>query len=274
MDLSVKFEDFDSTERFIVLEMDKYDLILGMPWLEKHEPWIDWRGKAIGASRPALFDRALVSHVPTSVKSKGVRQGRQGASAPEEFMGVAEVFGVPQEVTVDSVKESVEALPGTRSSGGHYHVFDSETGLRVKADAVRLEALPEVAELLNLEEMSLDDFLADFKAGEIVLLRPDTTPEELNSSSVMDEDVLEEFRKPRASRLGSEILKNPKDAVYPLMKEFKDVVSKDPPSQLPPDRDIRHEIDLVPGTKYCVKRQWPLPREQCEVIDGLLCREG
>uniref|UniRef100_H3H3J4 Retrotransposon gag domain-containing protein n=1 Tax=Phytophthora ramorum TaxID=164328 RepID=H3H3J4_PHYRM len=59
MDLSVKFEDFNSTERFLVLDMDKYDLILGMPWLEKHEPWIDWRGKAIGASRPAATDRAL-----------------------------------------------------------------------------------------------------------------------------------------------------------------------------------------------------------------------
>ncbi|GMF36950.1 unnamed protein product [Phytophthora fragariaefolia] len=252
MDLSVKFEDFDSTERFVVLEMYRYDLILGMTWLEKNEPWIDWRGKAIGAGRPALSDRALVSHVPTSVKSKGVRQDRQGASASEEFMGVAEVLGVPQEVTVDSVKESAEVPPGvkpsepreasrsdkvlqaahqvgnlvppeqgisrwepsvgnvvprgvrkaliaweegdsasnvgnlgtrqpvkakqegkvgedascavaqgdsepktkapqTRSSDGHYHVFDSETSLRVKADAVQLEALPEVAELLNLE---------------------------------------------------------------------------------------------------------------------------
>ncbi|POM80118.1 Pol protein, partial [Phytophthora palmivora] len=47
MDLTVKFEDFDSTESFLVLDMDKYDLILGMPWLEKQEPWIDWRGKAI-----------------------------------------------------------------------------------------------------------------------------------------------------------------------------------------------------------------------------------
>ncbi|KAG3004696.1 hypothetical protein PC120_g18412 [Phytophthora cactorum] len=59
MVLAVKFEDFDSSEQFTVLEMDKYDLILGMPWLEKHEPWIDWRGKAIGASRPAVSDRAL-----------------------------------------------------------------------------------------------------------------------------------------------------------------------------------------------------------------------
>ncbi|GMG17869.1 unnamed protein product [Phytophthora fragariaefolia] len=296
MDLSVKFEDFDSTDRFIALEMDKYDLILGIRWLDKHGPWIDWRGKAIGASRLALSDRALVSHVPTSIKSKGVRQDHQAASASKEFMGVAEVFGVPQEVTVDSVKESAEAPPGvkpsepreasrlgwascpacgatksvdsdtggrrvvrastdnmlraahqvdnlvppeqgtlqrepsvdascvgnivphkasmaddardeassdvgnivprrgwcrrrrhrksdllsqtgvaqgdsepeasqTLSSDGHYHVFDSETGLRVKADAVQLEALPEVAELLNLEEMSLDDFLAGLKTG-------------------------------------------------------------------------------------------------------------
>ncbi|GMF34099.1 unnamed protein product [Phytophthora fragariaefolia] len=325
MDRSVKFEDFDSTERFIGLEMDKYDLILGIPWLEKHEPWIDRRGKAIGASRSALSDRTLASHVPTSVKSKGVRQDRQGASASKELMGVAEVFGDPQEVTVDSVKKSVEApagvkpseslhdkvlraahqvgnlvppeqgisqrepsvgnvvprgvrealiaweakdtasnvgnsvprepvkakqegkvgedascvgnivphkasmaddvrdeassdvgnivprrgrhhirrhrksglrsqtgvaqddsepkakAPQTRSLDGHYHGFDSETGHRVKADTVQLEALPEVAELLNREEMSLADFLADLKAGEIaemVLLRPEPTPEE------------------------------------------------------------------------------------------------
>ena len=59
------------------------------------------------------------------------------------------------------------------------------------------------------------------------------------------------FKKQRATRFGSEILKNPEDSVYPLMIEFADVVSKDPSSKLPPDRGVRHEIDLVPGTKYC-----------------------
>ncbi|GMF50295.1 unnamed protein product [Phytophthora fragariaefolia] len=37
--------------------------------------------------------------------------------------------------------------PQTRTSEGHYNAIDSETSLRVKADAVPLEALPEVAEL-------------------------------------------------------------------------------------------------------------------------------
>ncbi|KAG3176036.1 hypothetical protein PC128_g17434 [Phytophthora cactorum] len=81
MDLAVKLEDFDSSEQFTVLEMDKYDLILGMSWLEKHKPWIDWRGKAIGASRPAVSDRALVSHVPTSVQNWAARKGRRDAVA-------------------------------------------------------------------------------------------------------------------------------------------------------------------------------------------------
>ncbi|POM67965.1 Pol protein [Phytophthora palmivora] len=90
MDLAVKFEDFDSTESFLVLDMDKYVLILGILWLEKREPWIDWRGKAIGASRTAVSDRALVSNGPTSVRDWGARDGRQGAYAPEEVLGVTD----------------------------------------------------------------------------------------------------------------------------------------------------------------------------------------
>ncbi|KAG3043211.1 hypothetical protein PI125_g27312 [Phytophthora idaei] len=82
------------------------------------------------------------------------------------------------------------------------------------------------------------------------------------------------MKKRREAHLGSEVLKNPKDPVYPLVKEFADVVSKGPPSQLPPDRGVRHEIDLVPGTKYCVTRQWPLPREQCEVIDAFFAAKA
>ena len=42
LNLGVKFLDFDSIERWLVLDLDmRYDLILGMAWLERHEPWID-----------------------------------------------------------------------------------------------------------------------------------------------------------------------------------------------------------------------------------------
>ncbi|POM76391.1 Pol protein [Phytophthora palmivora] len=121
-----------------------------------------------------------------------------------------------------------------------YHTFDSVSGRQVKAGAVQLEALPDVSALLNLEELSMKDFLAELKAGEIaemVLLKPEISPEGLNSSSVMYEDVLEGFTLQRATRMGSEILKNPEDPVYPLV-------------------------------------QWPLPREQCEIIDAFFAEKA
>ncbi|POM61743.1 LOW QUALITY PROTEIN: Pol protein, partial [Phytophthora palmivora] len=420
-DLAVKFEAFDSTEAFLV--MDKYDLILSMPWLEKHEPWIDWRGKAIGLSRPAVSDRALVSNVPTSVRDWGAREGRQGAYAPEEVLGVtdsnedvamslatgretkahcrscgiattasrnaksrravwastvavpggtdqagnigpqvgnigpqagnvvpqagnigpqaAEAAGedaecvsnvgniVPQMGNRNTVPHKVEETkkiesaacvssvgnvvprgvkktskragltlstsradnkaphsesetPPARPVEEQYQIFDGVSGRQEKAGAVLLEALPDVSALLNLEELSMKDFLAKLKAGEIaemVLLKPETSPEDLNSSSVMDEDVLDGFTKQRVTRLGSEILKNPEDPVYPLVKEYSDVVVlgcgvKTSFTQLPPDREVRHEIDLVPGTNYCVTKQRPLPREQHEVIDAFFAEKA
>ncbi|GMF49801.1 unnamed protein product [Phytophthora fragariaefolia] len=69
-------------------------------------------------------------------------------------------------------------------------------------------------------------------------------------------------------RYGSAILQDPSDPYYGLIKEFSDVINDDPPSVHPPDRGERHLIDLVPGTKYCTTRQWPLPKEQVDVIDA------
>ncbi|CEG42970.1 reverse transcriptase [Plasmopara halstedii] len=108
--------------------------------------------------------------------------------------------------------------------------------------------------LLELDEMSLEEFGSALNAGdlaEVVIVRPD---EEINSSSLLDEAVLKGTKRVLNARSGLSILRNPIDSYYPLVKEFQDAVSKDPPSVLPPDRGVRHEIDLVSGTKYCLTR--------------------
>uniref|UniRef100_A0AAV1TNW0 Reverse transcriptase domain-containing protein n=1 Tax=Peronospora matthiolae TaxID=2874970 RepID=A0AAV1TNW0_9STRA len=66
----------------------------------------------------------------------------------------------------------------------------------------------------------------------------------------------------------NEALRESGNPVYDIAREYADVFPDKIPAELPADRGVRHEIDLVPGSKYCVTRQWPLPRDQVEAIDA------
>ncbi|GMF42810.1 unnamed protein product [Phytophthora lilii] len=54
---------------------------------------------------------------------------------------------------------------------------------------------------------------------------------------------------------------------YDILREDCDVLPDEIPAELPTDKGVQHEIDLVPGTKYCGTRQCPLPRDQVKAID-------
>ena len=138
------------------------------------------------------------------------------------------------------------------------------------------------SELINLPAMSINTLMSDLrreKIEQICLIvcddkelvdgkhHPTQWESFLNTSSTMDPDVLGEKTKvQRFESQGWDQLK--KDSpFFDLLWEYKDVFPDEIPCELPKDKGIRHEIDLVPGTKYCVTRQWPLPRDQVEAID-------
>ncbi|KAG3197275.1 hypothetical protein PC128_g6983 [Phytophthora cactorum] len=65
--------------------------------------------------------------------------------------------------------------------------------------------------------------------------------------------------------------------LYDVLWEHKGVLPDEISAELPQDKGIQHEIDLVPGAKYCVTRQWPLPRDQVKAIDDFFesrCQAG
>ena len=141
-----------------------------------------------------------------------------------------------------------------------------------------LHAFPVSAEeLVKLPEMEWDLFLADVKAGEITELVVPTVAKrcvvnECNTSSNVDESVLETDKKKRFAAQGWDALRD--SPFFDVLWKHRRVFPDEVPSALPPDRGIRHEIDLEPGTKYCVTRQWPLPKEQVEYIDEFFAKRA
>ncbi|KAI9908497.1 hypothetical protein PsorP6_003479 [Peronosclerospora sorghi] len=221
----------------------------------------------VGVETPVVKREALPSEETRSLSLSHVGNDSDyavmGETGESPVVEVETYVDRRDALPIDGAIDSPHLVPGMSpeaSSKQSYRMLNSVTG--VGTEGVSLERLPGVGELLSLEEMSFNESETALKAGEldeIVVLRPE---EELNSSSTMDESVLVQTKPALNARSGFKNLADPEDPYHSLLKEFGDVISDNPPMELPPERGVRHEIDLVPGTKYCVTRQWPVPKEQ------------
>ncbi|KAE9287867.1 hypothetical protein PF008_g26289 [Phytophthora fragariae] len=135
----------------------------------------------------------------------------------------------------------------------------------------------DAATITRLPGLSWKHFLRDLKAGEIeqvCLLTGSDQPDVLanavsNDASSSRPKAAEpkSFREARFAAQSWQALQDSNNPVYSLAREFEDIFPEKIPAELPAERGVRHEIDLVPGSKYCVTRQWPLPRDQVQAID-------
>ena len=182
---------------------------------------------------------------------------------------------------IDTVGDSrTVARPSTQSSKTQQEILLAtlqHSGLITRK--VLLENPPSrVEEILNLPIESYESFLSDLKEGQVqqICTLTGISDEDyayLQSTSCEKEMVLNE--KTKIERFDSQGWDSLKDSpFYELLKEFEDVFPDEVPCTLPKDKGIRHEIDLVPGTKYCVTRQWPLPKEQVKAIDDFFAQRA
>ncbi|KAF1333193.1 Pol protein, partial [Globisporangium splendens] len=382
VELSFSFCDFVCKETFVVLAMgSKYDLILGMPWLAKHQPWIDWRARTIGSSTPssdeerrlgenfhamdASFEHAVAGSparrcdeagspakrstaagspvCAEAPESPDVDTGAQvcGSRAPEPApasdsdstgvhastssyhpdgavlelrtarsrvrinrRGRRKLSARERDSTLASVAEETAAshmiAPSLNAAATSLRAFDRISDPSIDrahvdvtlrratrspeanasdevffAEFAALHELLSTAEaILSLEEMSYELFLTDLERGQIreIVVPTAFTRSELCTSSTADESVLEPDKQKRFAAQDWDTVKG--SPYFDLLWEFKDVFPDKAPSALPVDRGVRHEIDLEPWSKYCVTRQWPLPREQVEAIDEFFAKRA
>ncbi|KAG2991265.1 hypothetical protein PC119_g18935 [Phytophthora cactorum] len=139
----------------------------------------------------------------------------------------------------------------------------TRTGLQYRS--MEMENPPtNASELTSLPAMSWMRFAKDLYDGRIEqicilsdLERMKSEAEELRqlhaASTTESEDTLSaKTKKERFDGQSWDSLKA--SPFYDVLREHKDVLPDEIPAELPQDKGIQHEIDLVPGTKYCVTR--------------------
>ncbi|KAE9338415.1 hypothetical protein PR003_g11504 [Phytophthora rubi] len=135
----------------------------------------------------------------------------------------------------------------------------------------------DAATITRLLGLSWKHFLRDLKAGEIEQVcvltgsdQPDVLVNAVSDDASSSRPKAAELKSVREARFAAQswqALQDSSNPVYSLAREFEDIFPEKIPAELPAERGVRHEIDLVPGSKYCVTRQWPLPRDQVQAID-------
>ncbi|KAF1334714.1 reverse transcriptase, partial [Globisporangium splendens] len=275
---------------FIWLDLDdKFDVILGMPWLKKYQPIIDWNQQSISypavkrnkANRPSARNALSVNEhdarvcdgpLSTMLDGEATRKSKGQTSVAHRSVQKSDDEGKvpPMETSDQGSSCEVISVMVTDEDGSHIHEMALEDPPKNASEVVTLPIMSQKRFMKELHRGTLEQicYIAPQESSnaESAVQRHPLDECFLASSSVMDTYVLDEpTKEERFQAQGWESLKD--SPFYGLLKEYEDVFPEEVPSRLPTDKGVRHEIDLKPGTKYCVTRQWPLPREQVKVID-------
>ncbi|KAE9001183.1 hypothetical protein PF005_g3615 [Phytophthora fragariae] len=200
--------------------------------------------------RPPYVKEAVEQGLPHSYEA--VEQGLpHDDAARERHLSLEQ--GLESHEDVPPIAEAIEASPCSR------------------------ESARDAKSITNLPGLSWKNFLRDLKAGDIeqvyLITDGDSVSHAINSVDSADTSSRSKSAEPKSAReerfaaqsWGS--LKASDNPIYETAREFADVFPDKIPAELPADRGVRHDIDLAHGSKYCVTRQWPLPRDQVKAID-------
>ncbi|KAG3172043.1 hypothetical protein PC128_g18587 [Phytophthora cactorum] len=223
---------------------------------------------------------------PRNKSADGYDNGNPSKAGPERGTSGAELHKKKRQRKQHKLRKSrsetlqemsAEQTSDTTSSVETLDVLTRTcNGLQYRS--IEMENPPTSAlELTSLPAMSWMRFAKDLYDGRIEqicilseLERMKSEADELRqlhaASTTESEDTLSaKTKKERFDCQSWDSLKT--SPFYDVLREHKDVLPDEIPAELPQDKGIQHEIDLVPGTKYCVTRQWPPPRDQVKAID-------
>jgi hypothetical protein len=221
-----------SEELFYLVDMNGYDLIFGMPWLEDHNPHIDWRDRTMSFRDEHCFANCLAKGQPVLVHSSRHKKKKR----------VVETNPAYAMFDIHHVSGRAAAMMAKRA--GHdaiwLHPHELSQLSRHSEDPKRLEARRLFASLFSVDmnAMTQEDF----------------------------DKFYDKLHAPAKSR--DEVLRRLPDWLHDMAHHF----NPDPAvTDLPPRRPgIDHSIDIVPGSKHPSARMYGVSREEGLAVKAYL----
>lgn len=270
--------DFSEEEDFHLLNLATYDLVLGRPWLNRHNPRVDWPSGSIGLSRGTESYVFVTKNTSTSsarnTQSGHVQGPNPGCNLNHVLMTLL-VTDVRNSISVGVTGEAVEAQAKTPEERVANNPGTSVITREYPNPAKSADCTPEMRERLQtlLEEFkdvvpTDPDFMFPFPPKraldfEIKMIPHDTIPskrvykmspvEQEEMKKQLDELISRGFIRPSQSAYGSPVLfVKKKNGQLRMCVDYRAINSLTVKWKYPIP-DINDLLDQLRGFKYYTK---------------------
>lgn len=226
MNAVVKWDGWSGTVTLLVLPLQQYDVILGMTWLKKYNPHINWQTGRV--SCVAIHSAALAESQHNEVKSKSNEWERQRQREQRQ------VDGVMHRLSAAAMQK------GGSESGRRLTVGESASSTGVLNLLTAEEWVKEVRRTWE-EDGQVEGGIVVVRhpVGEQVEVTYTTSHSRQREAGRMSTG-LHSIESQGSRKLGV--------ALDAILREYDDVFPDDLPTGLPQQRAVDHRIELLPGS--------------------------
>lgn len=222
--LHMYFNDRDLCESLLVFPIDSFDIILGMPWLKKHNPIINWLTDTV------TFPMSpLKSFIKENLNNNNNNKSKQSVPTPSFSFK-----SPPKVILPSSIPFSTVSLPPSSSKRSA-----KAKAIPLSSSVPSSSSLPVANSPIEFCHVSSHEVRKSIKKGEHFFLLFLRKKKQSNGSNDIELTNLN----------GAADSSNVQDKLSAdILRDYSDVFPDDLPKGLPPKRFIDHKIKLEPGS--------------------------
>ena len=268
--IQLSIQNNRSEESFIVLPLANYDAIIGMPYLKKFNPTIDWSNHNI------MFDDTNRVHASKQQKQHKTNQSTNQQCYSKSLRNTVTTSSSLQ--ANNSCKSSIaktEISNRQRELQNSLHQNILNQAMLRQSHTSQIYNFTTRNPIAHLCSIISRKELKQAKKSEqlmLVLVKPEDSQGEAKSPT--SNLQINHINTNNSQQLPNENENALQSVRARVLQKYKDVFPDDLPKELPPRRHIEHSIDLIPGSSPPSKQPYKMsPKELDElkkIIDDLL----